>query len=86
MDRTFAFRKGQKAAVPAERIHIQANMFAAALLMPQDWLAVDATPEALDGAGRSATGIDGVAALAARYGVSQPVMTLRLAALHALAL
>ena len=78
VDRDFVFRRGQKAAAGSEREEIQANMFAAELLMPTDWLIQDAGETDIDD--------DAVARLAQRYGVSQAAMAFRLANLGLAAL
>ena len=86
VDRGFVFRRGQKAATGSDREEIQANMFAAELLMPRDWLVQDVGEKGIDAAGRAAIGDDAVAELARRYGVSQAAMAFRLANLGLAAL
>ena len=74
VDRHFVFRRDQKAATGNDREEIQANMFAAELLMPREWLVSDAGEHGFD------IGEDeGLAELARRYGVSQSAMLFRLA-------
>ena len=86
VDRDFVFRRGQKAAAGSDREEIQANMFAAELLMPRDWLERDVGEKDIDAAGRAAISDDAVVRLARQYGVSQAAMAFRLANLGLAAL
>lgn len=73
VDRQFVFRRGQKSAAGIDREEIQANMFAAELLMPRDWLAQEFEDGGLDVGDDEALND-----LARRYGVSQSAMLYRL--------
>ena len=77
VDRHFVFRRDQKAATGNDREEIQANMFAAELLMPKEWLVADLEDKALDIGDDDALG-----ELARRYDVSQSAMLFRLANLE----
>ena len=74
VDRRFVFRRDQKAASGSDRQEIQANMFAAELLMPKAWLRRDIDDQGFDFGDDDALG-----ELARRYGVSQSAMAFRLA-------
>lgn len=74
VDRDFVFRRDQKAASGNDREEIQANMFAAELLMPREWLVEDAGEHGFE-IGED----DELSELARRYGVSQSAMLFRLA-------
>lgn len=73
----FVFRRDQKAASGNDREEIQANMFAAEILMPRDWLLHDAGDVAFDMGDD-----DALRELARRYGVSQLAMAFRIANLR----
>ena len=77
VDRDFVFRRGQKAAAGSDHEEIQANMFAAELLMPRNWLERDVGEKDIDAAGRAAISDDAVVRLARQYGVSQAAMAFR---------
>ena len=77
VDRRFVFRRDQKAATGSDREEIQANMFAAEVLMPRDWLLSDVGDTGFDMGGD-----DALRKLARRYGVSQSAMAFRLANLR----
>ena len=73
VDRRFVFLRDQRAASGSDREEIQANMFAAELLMPQAWLSSDIGEDGFDFGDDDALG-----ELARRYGVSQSAMAFRL--------
>jgi len=74
-DEDFVFQQGQPTGCRyAERPELEANHFAAALLMPEDWLRA-AIGEGMSDAGVSFTRI------AQRFGVSRQALRRRLAAL-----
>lgn len=77
VDRRFVFRRNQTTATGTDREEMQANMFAAELLMPKDWLRRDVGTEGFD-IGDDEALMD----LARRYGVSQSAMLFRLANLR----
>ena len=77
VDRRFVFRRDQKAATGTDREEIQANMFAAEILMPRDWLLRDAGDLGFDMGDD-----DALRELARHYAVSQSAMAFRLANLQ----
>ena len=77
VDRHFVFRRDQRTATGTDRDEIQANMFAAELLMPRDWLLRDAGDREFDMGDD-----DALSKLARRYGVSQSAMAFGLANLR----
>ncbi|MDZ4257886.1 MAG: ImmA/IrrE family metallo-endopeptidase [Gemmatimonadales bacterium] len=73
IDRTFVAFRNSSSATGKERVEIQANQFAAALLMPEELLSREAMDMVID----LAEG-DLINTLADRFGVSSQSMTFRL--------
>ena len=73
VDRSFLFRRDQRAATGSAREEIQANMFAAEVLMPHQWLLDELGEDGID-IGDDERLVD----LARRYRVSQAAMLFRL--------
>ncbi len=77
VDRAFTFRRDQKAAAGTARQEIQANIFAAELLMPKRWLVEDIENQDIDIADDQA-----LRDLTQRYDVSHAALAFRLANLQ----